>query len=107
VPVFRVTRLGQFSPLGQLFSVGSFLTITEVAENFVTIFTRIKWCIYFDKNVLGYYIFGRFFTKQIWSPCFSREPHLSTDFGCLGEALTKFDLFTVAENRATTFDKKF
>jgi hypothetical protein len=30
----RVTRLGEFSPIGQLFSLGSFLKIPEVAHIF-------------------------------------------------------------------------
>jgi hypothetical protein len=34
----RVTKLGDFSPIGQLFIMGSFLKMTEVAQNFVNYF---------------------------------------------------------------------
>jgi hypothetical protein len=30
--VIRVTRLGEFSPIGSLFTLGSFMKITEIAK---------------------------------------------------------------------------
>jgi hypothetical protein len=36
----RVTRLGEFSPLGQLFTLSSFSKITEVAQTFGLLFPR-------------------------------------------------------------------
>jgi hypothetical protein len=38
----RVTSLCDFSPLGQLFALGGFLKITEVAKNFGLIFAAEK-----------------------------------------------------------------
>jgi hypothetical protein len=56
----RVTRLGQFSPLGQVFNMESFVDNYKSAANFLY--------INFDKNWLGYAL-GDFFHKLIWSPC--------------------------------------
>jgi hypothetical protein len=49
----RVTRLGEFSPIGWLFYFGNFLKITEVAQIFALDFPRYKLCIDFDKKWVG------------------------------------------------------
>jgi hypothetical protein len=36
----RVTRLGEFSPIGRLFSFGSFRKITKAAQNVALLFTQ-------------------------------------------------------------------
>jgi hypothetical protein len=41
--VDRVTRLGEFSPIGWLLTLGNFL---EVAQIFWVLFPRKKWCTY-------------------------------------------------------------
>jgi hypothetical protein len=41
----RVTRLGEFSPIGRLFTLGSFCDIAEV-----TTFFGLLFCIDFDKS---------------------------------------------------------
>jgi hypothetical protein len=38
----RVTRLGDFSPIGRLFTLGLFTKITKVAQMFGLIFTTAK-----------------------------------------------------------------
>jgi hypothetical protein len=50
-----VTRLGEFSPIGRLFTLGSILLITEVAQIFVLPFSKLKNCVLIlAKNGLGY-----------------------------------------------------
>jgi hypothetical protein len=61
-----VTRLGEFSPIGRLFSLGSFL-INRGAQNFGLIFPQIKLYIMFGPKILGLY-FGRFFTNPSGHP---------------------------------------
>jgi hypothetical protein len=46
----RVTRLSEFSPTGWLFTLGSFLKITNVAEMLGYFFPQLRWCITFVKN---------------------------------------------------------
>jgi hypothetical protein len=60
----RVTRLGEFSPVGRLFSLGTCLEITEIVQFLGLLFPKL--CINFDKGV-GLH-FGQFFRKLIWSP---------------------------------------
>jgi hypothetical protein len=55
--------LGEFSPFWRLFSMGSFLKITEVAKLLSRYFPRNKLLIKFDKNGLGYTL-GDFFTNS-------------------------------------------
>jgi hypothetical protein len=43
----RVTRLGEFSPIGRLFTLSSFLFYKNIA-------ICMNVCINFDKNGLGY-----------------------------------------------------
>jgi hypothetical protein len=63
----RVTRLGEFSPIGRLFTLGSFLKITKVAHIFgASFFPRKKGCVDFSKKWLGLH-FERIFQKLIWS----------------------------------------
>jgi hypothetical protein len=66
LPMNRVTRLGEFSPIGRLFSLASLLKITEVAQ---LLFPHNQLRINFDKKLVGQH-FGRLsFHKLIWSPC--------------------------------------
>jgi hypothetical protein len=55
-----VTRLGEFSPKGRLFTLGNFF-ITEVAHIFVLLFPYVgtRFVLILTKNVLGY-ILGDF-----------------------------------------------
>jgi hypothetical protein len=51
----RVTRLAEFSPIGPLFSLGSFLKNTEVAQVFGLLFPAVKkYVLIFPYNGLGY-----------------------------------------------------
>jgi hypothetical protein len=57
-----VTKLGEFSPIGRLFSMGSFVKITEVTQFLAQFLLRKKPYIRYvimAKNGLGY-IFGHF-----------------------------------------------
>jgi hypothetical protein len=63
----RVTRLGKFSPLGQLFTLGIVLKITEVAQFLGYFFPRKHLRINFDKKCLGR-ILGNFFTNVSGHP---------------------------------------
>jgi hypothetical protein len=62
----RVTRLGEFSPIGLVFSAEFFLKITEVAHIFWPHFPQLRLCIYYEKKVVGLN-FGQFFHKLIRS----------------------------------------
>jgi hypothetical protein len=59
-----VTGLGEFSPIGRLFTLCSFLKMTEVAQIFQTIFAIVKvsYILTFT-NGLGY-IIGDLFTNS-------------------------------------------
>jgi hypothetical protein len=48
-PGARVTRLGEFSPIGRLFASGIFLKITEVVQIFGLLFPRYTFCSIFTK----------------------------------------------------------
>jgi hypothetical protein len=62
--MIRVTRLGEFSPIGLLITLGSFLKITTVAKHLGLLFST-AWnyiCVYFEKKRLGLQN-GRFFSQ--------------------------------------------
>jgi hypothetical protein len=58
----RVTRLGEFYPIGWLFTLGSYFVIAEVAHKFGVLVTRLRVWINFDKKCVWLH-FGRFFTN--------------------------------------------
>jgi hypothetical protein len=66
----RVTRLGKFSPIVRLFSLGRFLKITEVENYRYTFFTRqVTFVFNLTKNGLGYIrTLWVFFHRLFWSP---------------------------------------
>jgi hypothetical protein len=60
ISAIRVTRLGEFSPIWRLFTLGSFfLKITEVAQILCFVLERYKLCINSDKEGFGLH-FRRF-----------------------------------------------
>jgi hypothetical protein len=59
----RVTRLGDFSHNGRLFTLGSFFFKIKVVAQ---IFSKFRTCINFDQKCFGLH-FGSFFQKLIWS----------------------------------------
>jgi hypothetical protein len=70
-----VTRLGEFSPFGRLFSSGSFFEKYRSCPKFRATFIHGKsyiWII--TPKLLGPH-FGRFGNKLIWSPC-SQHTHV-------------------------------
>jgi hypothetical protein len=67
---FRVTGLGEFSPIGPLY-----LYIWQLCENYESI--PHIWATFFHGYVSAFILtkwvglhFGRFFHKLIWSPCY-------------------------------------
>jgi hypothetical protein len=70
--ITRVTRLGEFSPIGRLFSFASILKITEVAQVLGLLFSKVPVSINLDKKLDGLH-FGRLFQKLIWSPCITKS----------------------------------
>jgi hypothetical protein len=64
---FRVTSLGEVSPMGDCLPLAVFLN-AEVAESFAlcTFLPKYRLCINFDKK--GWAIFWAIFQKLIWSP---------------------------------------
>jgi hypothetical protein len=62
----RVTRLGDFLPIGYVFTLGYFIYLScRILGYFLT---RLRFvCTNFDKKWVGLH-FGRFFHKLIWSP---------------------------------------
>jgi hypothetical protein len=48
---FRVTRLGEFSPIGRLFSLGSLLKITEVAQHSGLLFSSFQFLYKFRQKM--------------------------------------------------------
>jgi hypothetical protein len=58
----RVTRLGENSPNGWLFALGSYMKIPEVAHIFGLFVQMLSLSINFDKKGPGY-ILGEFFTN--------------------------------------------
>jgi hypothetical protein len=83
-PIFqdhcRVARLGEFSPNGLLFSLGSGLKTTEEAHISGLLFSHCTSYVRknFDKKWIGLH-FGRLFHKLIWSPwtTVTLQDHLS------------------------------
>jgi hypothetical protein len=69
----RVTRLGEFSPNGRLFTLGNGLKITEVVQISGLLFSALPVLIL--KKMFGPH-FGRLFHNLIWSPWF-RQPRNS------------------------------
>jgi hypothetical protein len=67
-PVDRVTRLGENSPKGRLFTIGSFSNITKVAQIFGLLFSACKSSALILTKTLFGYILGDFY-KLVWSPC--------------------------------------
>jgi hypothetical protein len=64
----RVTRLGEFSPIGRLFSLCRFLEKYKSSPKFLSTFIHGKsFILTLPKNELGY-ILGDFCSKLIWSP---------------------------------------
>jgi hypothetical protein len=63
-----VTSLGEFSAIGRLASLGSFLIFTEVAQNSWPTFLRKKSSVLILTNKRVGQQFGRFFQKVVWSP---------------------------------------
>jgi hypothetical protein len=64
----RVTRLGEFSHIGRLFTLGYLSKSTKVARHYCdTFILRDRLCINFDKKCVGLH-FGRSFRALIWSP---------------------------------------
>jgi hypothetical protein len=61
-----MNRLGEFSPLGQLFYIGCFLKISEVAKTFDCFFYSEKSNLLILPKRVGLHI-GVFFHKHIWS----------------------------------------
>jgi hypothetical protein len=59
-----VTSLGEFSPIGRLFTLGSGFKITEVVQIFRLLFFNgtSYVCIHCDKKMVGLH-FGRLFQK--------------------------------------------
>jgi hypothetical protein len=62
-----VTRLGENSPNGWLFALGSLMKILQKYKFLGNFLPRVRLNINFDKNVLCY-ILGDIFHKLIWSP---------------------------------------
>jgi hypothetical protein len=63
----RVTRLGEFSLTGRLFTLGSFQKMAEVAQIFRLLYFTVKVMHLFWQKWIRLYI-GLFFHKLIWSP---------------------------------------
>jgi hypothetical protein len=63
----RVTRSGEFSPFGRLFSLGRFSKITQLAQISGLLFSTVK-IINFDKKNGPGYILGDFFTNSSGHP---------------------------------------
>jgi hypothetical protein len=66
----RVTRLGEFSPIGWLITLGSFFLITEVAKIFGLLFSTVKVRYQFWPKSVGLPSW-RFFHKLIWPPWYT------------------------------------
>jgi hypothetical protein len=65
----RVTRLGEFSPVGRFIPLGGLLKLTEVAHLFVLLFTTlmVTYVLIFTKCGLGFNL-GEFFTNSSGHP---------------------------------------
>jgi hypothetical protein len=71
--------LGEFSPFGRHFILGSFLKISQVAQIFRQHFAHSNLCINVDKNGLSY-ILGEFFTISSGHPGAKLTPKISPEF---------------------------
>jgi hypothetical protein len=61
----RVTRLGDFSPLGRFFTLDSFMKNTQLAQICVQLISKVKVMYYYlTKNGLGY-ILGNLKKKNL------------------------------------------
>jgi hypothetical protein len=66
--LWRVTRLGEFSPYGRAFTLGRFIKITKVTQNYGLFFSWVQITyVSICKKWVGLH-FGRFLHKLIWSP---------------------------------------
>jgi hypothetical protein len=75
-------RLGEISPIGQMFTEGYFYKMIEVTIcNFVTAFFRGKIYINLDQKLFCLHL-GEHFHKLIWSPCF-QTTIIFLRFACL------------------------
>jgi hypothetical protein len=63
----RVTRLGDFSPLGRLSTLSSFIKIPSRRQLSDTYFHGKIFVLIWTKNWVGLH-FGRLFNKLLWSP---------------------------------------
>jgi hypothetical protein len=63
----RVTRLGNFSPVGRLFTLRTFLKIAEVAHMFGLFFPTVKFIYVLIFQTMELAIFWAFLHKLIWS----------------------------------------
>jgi hypothetical protein len=67
----RVTRLDEFSPIGQLFRCGSFRKIAKIAQIFRLLFAMVQYMFQLWQKLHTWAInryFGRLFRKLIGSP---------------------------------------
>jgi hypothetical protein len=62
-PKSRVTRVGEFSPLGQLFAMGNILKLTKRAKNRAVFFKENGYVILILTKCVAQH-FGRFFTSS-------------------------------------------
>jgi hypothetical protein len=65
----RVTRLGEFSPIGRLFTLGCSLKINKVAQIIWLLFPWLRFCLGFDTTWVGLCTFRTFFHMLLGSPC--------------------------------------
>jgi hypothetical protein len=69
---YMVTRSGEISPIGRLFSLGSFMKMTEVVRIFCSSFLHGKCVVLIlTKKCFGLHLglyFGRYFQILNWSP---------------------------------------
>jgi hypothetical protein len=65
--IIRVTRFGEFSPLGQLFTLDSLFKNFKSSTNCVLLFNTVSFAVILTKEELGY-IFGPFFTNGSGHP---------------------------------------
>jgi hypothetical protein len=61
--VTRVTCLGEFSPIGSLFTLGSFMKITEIAQLFWLLFLSVK-ITYYLQQTIGWATLWAIFTRS-------------------------------------------
>jgi hypothetical protein len=79
----RVTRLGEFSPNGWLFTLASFFENLLKHPTFLGyLFPRQGFCVDSDKNGLGY-ILGDFFTNSSGHPASELPPRPSYERTCV------------------------